>query len=297
MNTSRIDEWTRSRGPAETLDLPLRLTLVILAVRPMGPWFTSVSLFLLAVLGLIHTGVLHAPALWFGAAALVTTHLVLDWPLPDNHHYLLAYWLLGIGIALRLSDPPRALARTAGMLVGLAFLFAVLWKAVLSPEYLDGRFFAVTLLTDERFADLVQLVGGLSMTELTANREYLTALPEGAELLHPPPFHDTSRFRGLVIVLTWGGLVLESAIAALWLAPPSLRRTHWTPHAALLAFCAATYAVAPVAGFGWLLVAMGLSATSQHQPALRVAYVAVFAIVLLFSEMPWTSLLLDMRGP
>jgi hypothetical protein len=291
-----IGDWTRPAGPAETLDLPLRLTLIILVVRPMGPWFTSVSLLLLAMSGLIHTGMLRAPALWLGAAALVTAHLAIDWPLPDNHHYLLAYWLLGIGIALRLPDPPRALAWTAGLLVGLAFLFAVLWKAVLSPEYLDGRFFAVTLLTDERFEDLVQLLSGLSLAELAENREYLTALPEGAELMDPIPFHETARFRGLVMALTWGGLLLESAVAVLWLARTWLGRVGWAPHVVLLAFCVATYAVAPVAGFGWLLLAMGLSVTAPHQRALRGAYVAVFAMVLLWSEVPWTSMLLDLYG-
>ena len=30
---------------------------------------------------------------------------------------------------------------------------AVLWRAALSPDYVDGRFFRVTLLTDERFAE------------------------------------------------------------------------------------------------------------------------------------------------
>ena len=50
------------------------------------------------------------------------------------------------------------------------------------PDYLDGRFFQVTLLTDERFADSAQLLGGLSAEELAENREYLRILPPGAEL-------------------------------------------------------------------------------------------------------------------
>ena len=60
---------------------------------------------------------------------------------------------------------------------------AVLWKAVLSPDYVDGRFFRVTLLTDERFADASLVFGGLSRDQMAENRAFLEPLPEGAELL------------------------------------------------------------------------------------------------------------------
>ena len=56
---------------------------------------------------------------------------------------------------------------------------AVLWKAVLSPDYVDGRFFRVTLLTDERFADASLVFGGLSRDQMAQNRKFLEPLPEG----------------------------------------------------------------------------------------------------------------------
>ena len=99
----------------------------------------------------------------------------------------------------QVADPPRALARTGRLLLALVFAFAVIWKAVVSPDYLDGRFFAVTLLTDDRFSDAVKLVGGLSQAQLAESREYLTPLPEGAELLDPPRLHATPRFRRFVL--------------------------------------------------------------------------------------------------
>ena len=46
---------------------------------------------------------------------------------------------------LRFTNPASQLARTNRLLLGLVFAFAVLWKAALSPDYRDGRFFAVTL--------------------------------------------------------------------------------------------------------------------------------------------------------
>ena len=68
-----------------------------------------------------------------------------------------------------------------------------MWKAVLSPDYVDGRFFRVTLLTDERFADAALVFGGLSRDQMDENREFLEPLPEGAELLTPPSFVEPPR--------------------------------------------------------------------------------------------------------
>jgi hypothetical protein len=285
----RLGSWFVPGGSTEPIDLALRLTLIVLLLRPMGPWFVGAFVLLLALLGLVGVG-LHAPATWLALAALIATHLVVEWPLPDNHVYLLAYWCLGVGIALRLTGPSRALAQTGRQLLGLAFVFAVLWKAALSPDYRDGRFFAVTLLTDERFADAVQLFGGLSEAQLAESREYLMPLPEGAELLNPPRLHATRRFMWLVQASTWGGLALESAIALLWLAPIRRPALLLARHGALLLFCLATYASAPVAGFGWLLLVMGLANSGAEQRALRAAYTGTYCVVLLYAEIPWASL-------
>ncbi len=110
--------------------------------------------------------------MWLALAILVAVRVVVEWPLPDNHIYLLAYWCLAVAMALRFADSSRQLARSSRLLLGLVFAFAVLWKAVLSPDYRDGRFFAVTLLTDDRFSEVVQLIGGLSDAQLRENREY-----------------------------------------------------------------------------------------------------------------------------
>jgi hypothetical protein len=261
----------------------------VLLLRPMEPWFVGAFVLLLALLGLVGVG-LRAPAAWLALAALIALRLAVDWPLPDNHVYLLAYWCLGIGIGLSLTEPSRAIAQTGRQLLGLAFVFAVLWKAVLSPDYRDGRFFAVTMLTDERFVDSVQLLAGLSEAQLAESREYLRPLPEGAELVDPPRLHATPRFQKLVQVATWGGLALEVAVAILWLAPIRARALLLARHGALLLFCLATYAVAPVAGFGWLLLVMGLASSAVEQRTLRAAYVATYCVVLLYAEIPWASL-------
>ena len=108
------------------------------------------------------------------------------------------------------------------------------------------------------------------------NREYLQPLPDGAELLEPPVLVEPPAFRRLASALTWGGLALEAIVAAVFLLParPVLR------HAALLLFCVTTYAFAPVAGFGCLLLVLGLAQTSPSDRRTRALYVAAFFLVL-----------------
>jgi hypothetical protein len=285
-----MDKWIRPGGDATSAELVLRLTAIELLLRPMGPWFIKPVILLLAGLALIFPKVGRSPATWLVLALLVAGRLVADWPLPDNHIYLLAYWCLAAGLALRSADVHRPLALSARLLVGFAFLFAVLWKAVLSPDYLDGRFFRVTLMTDDRFAGAVMLMTGLSAEQLKQNRDYLQPLPEGAELLHPPLFVEPTAFRWLTGAATYGMLALEAAVALLFLLSwPG--RFETARHVLLLAFCLITYAFAPVAGFGWLLLVLGLAQCLPEQRLLRFAYILSFFLILLFSEIPWADLL------
>lgn len=89
-----------------------------------------------------------------------------------------------------------------------------MWKAVLSPDYLDGRFFRVTLLTDPRLADAAMLIGRVPAEQLEHNRLALEPLPAGAELLTPPMIVEPPRLRFLARVSTWGVLGLEAAITS-----------------------------------------------------------------------------------
>jgi hypothetical protein len=285
-----------SRAPASDdsyLNAALRLTAIALLLRPMGPWFVRPVILATAVLALIHPRTLRSPIAWGGLTLLVTIRIADDWPLADNHIYLLGYWTLAVALALRAADTSKTLAFTSRWLLGLAFASAVLWKAVLSPDFLDGRFFRVTLLTDPRFDSVAQLVGGLSREELDANRLALVPLPDGAELLHPPRVHEPARLRALASASTYGILALEALVAIAMLAPTT-RLAVVTRHAALLSFCTITYAFAPVAGFGWLLLVMGLAQLEARQIWLARAYMVMFLAVLFYDQVPWAELTLDL---
>jgi hypothetical protein len=270
-------------------DSVLTLTAIVLLLRPLDVWWATALVLTAACLSLVSRSVRRAPLTWMLVALLVAGRVAAVWPLSDNHIYLLAYWCLAIGLALSSASPAATLSASSRWLLGGAFAMAVLWKAVLSPDYVDGRFFRVTLLTDQRFADAALVFGGLSREQMAQNRAFLVPLPEGAELLTPPPFVEPPRLRAFAAVTTWGGLMLEGLIAFTCLLP--LRRFGLARHALLLAFCVTTYALAPVAGFGWLIATMGLAQCQPHQRSLHGAYVAVFILILLYSEVPWASVL------
>ena len=285
------------RAPAfDIVDTALRLTAIALLLRPMGPWFIKPVILGLGVLVLISPRAMRSSTVWLVMAIAIGLRIADDWPLSDNHIYLIGYWALAIGLALwhepSASDAAQALARTSRWLLGLAFLFAVLWKAVLSPDFVDGRFFRVTLLTDPRFGEPAMLIGGLSAEQLAADRHALEPAPHGAELLDPPAIVEPARLRWFATASTWSVLVLETAIALLMLLP-SRPTIALLGHLALLTFCGVTYAFAPVAGFGWVLLVMGLVLVEPGRVWLARTYVAGFLVVLFYSELPWAGLLLD----
>jgi hypothetical protein len=277
------------------LDLSLRLTAIALLLRPMGPWYVRPAILAAAALMLTVPRLLSSGALWFGMAGAVFVRIAVDWPLADNHIYLLGYWCLANGIALRDREPQTALAEMSRWLLGLAFALAVIWKSVLSPDFLDGRFFRVTFLTDPRMVEPAMLLGGVTADQLEESRRALEALPEGAELVEPRRVPETPRLRTLSAVSTWGILVHEAAIAVSMLLP-LWRGVAASRHAVLLAFCGVTYAFAPVAGFGWLLLVMGVAQVAPANVWLRRTYLAAFLLVLFYSEVPWPELLLRLTS-
>jgi hypothetical protein len=278
--------------------LPLQLTLVVLMLRPQGQGVLRAAILVVAGAGLVIPALTVSARTWLLLAALIGARIAADWPLADNHIYLLAYWCLGVGLALWYDASASssegwacALQSTSRLLVGSAFACAVVWKALLAPDYLDGRFFRVTLSTDDRLAP-VAFAAGLSEAQLDANRDALQPLPAGVEVLDGPVLVEPPRFRQVAAAFTWGGVALEALVAVAFLLPvarrwPSLR------HILLLTFCVATYAFAPVAGFGWLLIVLGLADCGPDERRLRFAYAATFALILCYAETGMIDRLLE----
>ena len=86
----------------------------------------------------------------------------------------------------------------------------------------------------------------------------------------------------------------QALVAAAFLAPIKLglRRIR---DPLLILFCLVTYAVAPVAGFGWLLLSMGM-AQSEPDARVRIWYLAAFAVLAFYAEVPWAGLIVNTFG-
>jgi hypothetical protein len=89
---------------AAYFDAALRLSAIALLLRPMGSWVVRPAILAVAVLVLIFPRLLRSSLMWGALAGLTAIRIAEDWPLADNHIYLLGYWLLAVTLSLRASD-------------------------------------------------------------------------------------------------------------------------------------------------------------------------------------------------
>ncbi len=279
----------------DVIDLAIRLSLLDLLYKPVGPWYIRPFILLLAGLGFFSSGVRRSAITWFLLAFLTGWRVVADWPMSDNHAYLLCYWCLAVFCSRMAGDFRPWLALNVRLLIGMAFLFAVLWKAFLSPDYMDGTFFRVTFLIDQRFTGISRVVGDMSRSSIEESASYLEPLRDGAELFDPPRLLEPDGLIRFALAATWWTVLMEAAVATcfLGLGGPWLFKQR---HLVLLLFCSTTYALAPVAGFGWLLMAMGMAQCEAERSTIRNLYLACFFLILFYSEIPWLTLLADWLG-
>lgn len=246
----------------------------------------------LAIAGLLNARWLRQPLLWLLLTGLLTLRVVLDWPLADNHAYLLAYWCLAISLACMLNESQRVLILNARLMIGLVFVFACVWKFFGSMDYFDGTFFKVTLIVDHRFEGFVQVIAGIDRDTLETLRQYLEAHHDTPVSPLPPQALPQS-LTNLALAATAWNLFINAALALAFLWPGD--RLSNARHGLLLVYCAVTYAIATVDGFGWLLLAMGSALCGADQRRLRAIYVVVFVLIIFYREVPWAELMLDAR--
>jgi hypothetical protein len=270
----------------DPVDLARRLTLADLVLRPIGDVWLRPGVLALAVLGFVLPSVARSAWFWLLLTVLTAVRVVDGWPLADNHAYLLVYWCLALAIASRDAEPQPSLAFQGRVLLALVFTLAVLWKA-LSPDYLDGRFFRVALVTDERLAPYAQIVGGLDDAELLERRQQLTHHVDGPSGDDVAPQPESARFRAAALAATWGAFAWEALLAVVFFWPVGRGPSRYRDPL-LIGFCTLTFLVAPVSGFGWLLIALGVAQTDADDARMRAAYVGVFGLVYLYREIPWS---------
>lgn len=275
--------------------LALRLTLLDLLLHPIGENPVRFLVLGLAVAGLLRPGLLKRPELWGALTFLTASRVVLDWPLADNHAYLLSYWCLAITLSCWTADPDRVVAVNARWMIGLVFGFASLWKLVLAPDFIDGTFFRVTLLVDPRFEGFTRLAGGLSSEQIEAARAALGRHADFGTLEALSAATPSAEIKWVAFAITAWTLAIELAVSIAFCWRPGHGLSKFRD-VALIIFCATTYAVATVDGFAWLLIAMAVAQCEVDRARTRAAYLTTFALVLFYREVPWLTILADLTS-
>jgi hypothetical protein len=270
------------------MELALRVFLLVLLLDAPLFWFQRLPLQIAGGAALLFPALARDWRTWALLTLLTAWPLVWNWPFSDNHDYLRAFTALAVTLALTTDEPAAALRTSARLLVGGTFLFATLWKVAISPDWLDGTFFRVTLLSDPRFHELAVLAGGATWETLEAFDDALTAFLSGAGGW-PGAFVEPPGLARLACALTAFTGVIEAgiALAFLWPRPARFR------NALLLAFGATTFAFATVRGFGFLLMTLGLAQCEEKERGTRLAYVATLFLIEAYRAVPWSRMLLD----
>ena len=274
----------------DAVEIAAQFTLLTLLFAQVGNAFTRPFILLIAAMGiLLHHGY-RQPQIWLVLCFFTGFRVFYEWPMADNHAYLLALWCLALSIACFSQSTSQILANNARILIGLIFLLASVQK-ISAPDYLDGTFFRYLFLADNRFEDFVVLFGNISYQDIDNARELLEKSQFSALTVSDRIVPVSTEFNLLVNFSTWWNVLDQIAVACCFLAPAN-SFLYKKRDFSLLIFCITTYAVAPVPGFGWLLVSMGLAQCGNNN-RIRVAYMCSFFIILFYYEVLVWGILVD----
>ena len=264
---------------AAFLSLAMTLVIVLTGSPSQMPALTP----LVALIGLIVPGMARNRWFWIVLFSLfIVSPIARPWVQLDNHNWLQVYWLAAVALSRFAVKPDATLRISARLLVGFAFLFAVTWK-LMAPEFITGAFFDFTFGTDRRLGD-VAVTLGLQESGLTGSNQRLIT---GWRSPGTTPVAEAIELSPIMVALTpwlaWGTVLLEGSVAVTFLAP--LReRWRWLRDASVVLFVATTYPLAPVTGFGLLVLTMAVMVSELRPRTRTIVYVAAFVFVSLTGE-------------
>jgi hypothetical protein len=261
--------------------VPWLLMLVLLLNAP-EVWYLRTPLIVLFAVGVVIRRWTYSASYWYVVAALLGTTVYVNWATSDNHKYLFIYAALTLCCVFSLprQEQDDALALSSRWLIGLCMVLATAWKLA-NPQYLSGGFFTYELLADDRFAYVASWLGRVPAADLQANVELRELIVNGHLRgldISTATLSTATGIRGLAIGLTVWTLLIEGLLAVLFLLPDGPRIAK-VRNIALLVFGFSTYCVAPVRGFGWILMLLGLAQCREHERGFRLAYFIAFLAI------------------
>jgi hypothetical protein len=259
---------------------------VLLLTATPDQWYLRGPLVAIFALAVVYRRWLTTPQFWYVVATLLGTTVYLNWESSDNHKYLFVYWCLALcgAFSLPQAQQPAALATSSRWLIGLCMLLAAMWKLAM-PDYRDGSFFEYTLLADERFAYFTSATAGLPLKVLADNRALVELVREGhlrGADISSVVFSTSPAIGYIAQAMTWWTVAIESLLAIAFLAPDR-RVTAVGRNTLLLIFATTTYVIAPVRGFGWMLMLLGLGQCEERERAFRPLFLAALVLIQLYT--------------
>jgi len=279
----RVAEFLLTGSTMETARL---LTLLMLLLHGPNDWYVKTPLILLSIAGIIVRSVRSSPAFWFAIAMFILAHDIVNWEDVDNHKWLMGWWCIALGMA---ALAPRefqlkVIKINARLLLGLCFAFATAWK-LLSADYMDSTFFKFELLSDSRFRDAAHYVGGIEIDDMKENRnsrdEFKRSYRKDAETLVSVTLSSGPRIDLMATAMTWWTVLIEGLIALVFLWPGD-RLIAIIRATVVLVFAATTYLLAPVLGFGWMVIVLGFAQCPEQHKKLRASFLAVLGLFYLY---------------
>jgi hypothetical protein len=265
----------RALVEAEPLLLLARSSLLLVMVNSNDDAPAFLALAATCVVAIARRRILLSPWLWAAAFAGLGIRHLSDWHGLDDHIVASAYWCGAMALALSARLPLPTLAAAARLLIGSLFAFAAAWKLG-SGEFMDGRFFRYSLVFDDRFRTVAEVVGGTTDVMDAANHQALQGLVDADEPGQAITLREGTRNVPVAWVFTIWGALVEAAVAVTFLVPLR-RRWGWLRHAALIAFAATAYVIVPIGGFGALLLVLA-AATVETERA-RATYLAASLVL------------------
>lgn len=285
---ARIEALYSELVDSDVIDLVARMTLLLLILYSDRFWYVRIPMTVVCGFAFLFRTLYRSKTFWFLLTAVMAWGDTLNWYIIDNHKYLMTYWCLALCCSLSLSDSRRAIFINAKLLTAFCFGFAVLWK-VISPDYLNGTAFHYLLLTDPRFAQIGKLLGGTTDQIYTYNQMVIGQFVALESIVPTITLQSPGGLLLLAKIITWWTITVEVILAIAFFWPESSRFSEWR-HPILLTFAVTTYSNAPVVGFGWQLMIMGVAQCTETMKRTRFLYVLVFFLIQVFT-MPWSNIL------
>jgi hypothetical protein len=261
-------------------DLSLIMTLLLLVFHVGHPGYLGLPITTLSLAAILYAPLRRSKIYWLSIILVVALANYRNWYSIDNHQHLIGYWCLAIFLALFTTDPEKSTATSARLLIGLAFLFATLWKAI-SGDYLEGAFFHYSLLEDERFGFVAKYLGGLTDEIILANYQAMQRLLAPDSSLVMIQLQGSPWISVIAQFLTWWTILIEGVIATAFLWPKDKWISKWRD-ILLFLFLLTTYAVTPVIGFGWILIAMGAAQYTSTFRYTPLGYLSIFLVLHIY---------------